>query len=37
MGLVRVNGHNLGLYWNRGLQKRLYCQAEWLREARTRF
>jgi hypothetical protein len=29
------NGHNPGLYWNRGLHKRLYCQAGRLREART--
>ena len=31
-GLVWVNGHNLGRYWNIGPQKRLYCPAPWLRE-----
>ena len=30
-GLVWVNGHNLGRYWNIGPQKRLYCPAGWLR------
>ncbi len=30
-GLVWVNGHNLGRYWNIGPQKRLYCPASWLR------
>lgn len=31
-GLVWVNGHNLGRYWNIGPQKRLYCPAAWVRE-----
>lgn len=31
-GLVWVNGHNLGRYWNIGPQKRLYCPSTWLRE-----
>jgi beta-galactosidase len=31
-GIVWVNGHNLGRYWNIGPQKRLYCPSEWLRE-----
>lgn len=31
-GLVWVNGHNLGRYWNIGPQKRLFCPATWLRE-----
>jgi beta-galactosidase GanA len=31
-GIVWVNGHNLGRYWNIGPQKRLYCPATWLRE-----
>lgn len=31
-GLVWVNGHNLGRYWNIGPQQRLYCPASWLRE-----
>jgi beta-galactosidase len=30
-GVVWVNGHNLGRYWNIGPQKRLYCPAPWLR------
>ncbi|MGN6181864.1 MAG: beta-galactosidase, partial [Mucilaginibacter sp.] len=29
-GLIWVNGHNLGRYWNTGPQKRLYCPADWL-------
>jgi beta-galactosidase len=29
-GLVWVNGHNLGRYWNIGPQQRLYCPAGWL-------
>jgi beta-galactosidase len=31
-GIVWVNGHNLGRYWNIGPQKRLYCPASWLKE-----
>lgn len=31
-GLVVVNGHNLGWYWNRGPQQRLYCPAPWLQK-----
>lgn len=30
-GVVWVNGHNLGRYWDIGPQKRLYCPAPWLR------
>jgi beta-galactosidase len=30
-GLVWVNGHNLGRYWNIGPQMRLYCPAGWLK------
>ncbi|CAE6716993.1 beta-galactosidase [Paraburkholderia haematera] len=30
-GVVWVNGHNLGRYWNIGPQQRLYCPAPWLR------
>ncbi|NVO21515.1 MAG: beta-galactosidase [Bacteroidetes bacterium] len=30
-GVVWVNGHNLGRYWNIGPQQRLYCPANWLR------
>lgn len=29
-GVVYVNGHNLGRYWNVGPQQRLYCPAAWL-------
>jgi beta-galactosidase len=31
-GVVWVNGHNLGRYWDRGPQKRLYCPAPFLNE-----
>ena len=31
-GVVWVNGHNLGRYWNTGPQYRLYCPAPWLRK-----
>jgi len=34
-GLVWVNGHNLGRYWNLGPQKRLYCPAGWLRRGQN--
>ena len=30
-GVVWVNGHNLGRYWNIGPQTRLYVPAPWLR------
>jgi beta-galactosidase len=30
-GVVWVNGHNLGRYWEIGPQHRLYCPASWLR------
>jgi beta-galactosidase len=30
-GIVWVNGHNLGRYWNIGPQKRLYCPASWFK------
>jgi beta-galactosidase len=29
-GVVWVNGHNLGRYWNIGPQRRMYCPAPWL-------
>jgi beta-galactosidase len=29
-GIVYVNGHNLGRYWNVGPQQKLYCPATWL-------
>jgi beta-galactosidase len=31
-GVVWVNGHNLGRYWNIGPQTRLYCPASWMRQ-----
>lgn len=31
-GMVYVNGHLLGRYWNIGPQQRLYCPASWLRK-----
>jgi hypothetical protein len=31
-GVVWVNGHNLGRYWNAGPQLRLYCPASWLKK-----
>lgn len=34
-GVVWVNGHNLGRYWEIGPQQRLYCPAPWLREGRN--
>jgi beta-galactosidase len=30
-GVVWVNGHNLGRYWDIGPQTRLYCPAAWLK------
>lgn len=34
-GVVFVNGHNLGRYWNRGPQHNLYCPASWLKVGRN--
>jgi len=31
-GIIYVNGHNLGRYWNKGPQQRLYCPASWLKQ-----
>ena len=31
-GVVYVNGHNLGRFWNVGPQQRLYCPASWLKK-----
>lgn len=31
-GVIWVNGHNLGRYWNIGPQKKLFCPALWIRE-----
>jgi beta-galactosidase len=30
-GVVWINGHNLGRYWEIGPQKKLYCPAPWLK------
>ncbi|HUI09223.1 MAG TPA: beta-galactosidase family protein [Bacteroidota bacterium] len=34
-GIVWVNGHNLGRYWNIGPQQRLYCPGPWLRKGKN--
>ncbi|NJD09013.1 MAG: beta-galactosidase [Gemmatimonadetes bacterium] len=34
-GVVWVNGHNLGRYWDIGPQRRLYLPAPWLRAGRN--
>jgi beta-galactosidase len=34
-GIVWVNGHNLGRYWNIGPQQRLYCPAPWLKQGQN--
>jgi hypothetical protein len=34
-GIVWVNGHNLGRYWNIGPQKRLYCPAPFLKPGKN--
>ncbi|MGZ3837465.1 MAG: glycoside hydrolase family 35 protein [Flavisolibacter sp.] len=34
-GMVYVNGHNLGRYWNKGPQQRLYCPSGWLVKGRN--
>jgi beta-galactosidase len=31
-GVVYINGHNLGRYWNVGPQQHLYCPAAWLKK-----
>jgi beta-galactosidase len=31
-GIVWVNGHNLGRFWDIGPQKRLYCPASWIKQ-----
>ena len=31
-GIVWINGHNLGRYWNIGPQYRLFCPASWMRQ-----
>ncbi len=34
-GVLYVNGHNLGRYWNIGPQQRLYCPASWLKKGKN--
>jgi beta-galactosidase len=34
-GILYVNGHNLGRYWNIGPQQRLYCPASWLKKGKN--
>ena len=34
-GVVWINGHNLGRYWNIGPQLRLYCPASWLKKGKN--
>ena len=34
-GVVWVNGHNLGRYWNIGPQKQLYCPAPFLKKGKN--
>ena len=34
-GVVWVNGHNLGRFWNIGPQQTLYCPGPWLRKGRN--
>ncbi|MDP4205237.1 MAG: beta-galactosidase [Bacteroidota bacterium] len=34
-GVVWVNGHNLGRYWEIGPQTRLYCPAPWLKKGKN--
>lgn len=31
-GMVYINGHNLGRYWNIGPQQRLFCPVSWLKK-----
>ncbi len=31
-GVLWINGHNLGRYWNVGPQQRLYCPTPWLKK-----
>ena len=34
-GILYVNGHNLGRYWNIGPQQRLFCPAGWLKKGKN--
>ena len=34
-GVLYINGHNLGRYWNAGPQYRLFCPASWLKKGKN--
>jgi beta-galactosidase len=34
-GVLYVNGHNLGRFWNIGPQQGLYCPASWLKKGKN--
>jgi hypothetical protein len=34
-GVIWINGHNLGRYWNAGPQHSLYCPASWLKQGKN--
>ena len=34
-GIIWINGHNLGRYWNIGPQNRLFCPASWLNKGKN--
>ena len=34
-GVVWINGHNLGRYWNIGPQRQLYCPASWFKKGKN--
>ena len=34
-GMIYINGHNLGRYWNIGPQQRLFCPASWLNKGKN--
>jgi beta-galactosidase len=34
-GVLWVNGHNLGRYWNIGPQQTLYCPGVWLKKGKN--
>jgi len=34
-GILYINGHNLGRFWNIGPQQKLYCPAGWLKKGKN--
>lgn len=34
-GVLYINGHNIGRFWNIGPQQRLYCPASWLKKGKN--